>query len=111
LQFRVGPTPAANATFTVQGWTLPIKRTAATTWALGTMSSDTDIPWWPDDFHHFLVPGVIAWGQRQYSGLGWEPLEQDFQQGLERLKKELIPAGRSELDQWGDLYLGSGYYS
>src|SRR6266496_2923404 len=41
LVFRIGPTPSSSATFTVHGWNLPIKRTAASTWSIGTMSGDT----------------------------------------------------------------------
>jgi hypothetical protein len=101
LSFRLGPTPSASKTFTIQGWNLPVKRTATSTWAIGTMSADTDLPWWPDPYHYFLVSGAIALGKRLQSDPSWQSDEQDFQSGLERLRKELLPAGRREVLQWG----------
>lgn len=108
LTFRLGPTPSASATFTVEGWNLPIKRTAASTWAIGTMSADADLPWWPDAYHYFLVSGAIALGKRLQSDPSWQADEQDFQQGLARLKEELLPIDRMAVTQWGDSSYGGG---
>jgi hypothetical protein len=100
LQIRIGPTPQGAKTYTVRGWTLPIKRTAATTWAIGTMSADADLPWWPDDYHYFLVDGALATGKRQLGDPSWAQDESAFQQGLSRLAHELMPARGVEI--WGE---------
>jgi hypothetical protein len=105
LQIRIGPTPSSSKTYTVRGWTLPIKRTAAATWAPGTMSADTDLPWWPDDYHFFLVEGAAALGGKLLGDLDYDPLEADFQAGLRRLRKELC---RREIRVWGESSYG-GY--
>lgn len=101
LQLRVGPTPNATRTYTVRGWSLPICRSAAATWKLGTMSADTDLPWWPDDFHFFLVSGVVALGGEMNNMLDSQVHEQRFQQGLDHLADELLPIGRLATGQWG----------
>lgn len=93
-QLRIGPTPSTNRTYTVRGGHLPICRSAAGAWKLGTMSADTDLPWWPDDYHYFLVSGAIALGKRNQSDPSWQPDEQDFQQGMTRLASELLPFAR-----------------
>ena len=104
MQLRVGPTPNAARSYTVRGWTLPIKRTAAATWSLGTMSADTDLPWWPDDFHDFLVDGAVARGKRLQSDPSWPNDEQAFQAGMARLEDTLIPTGRVGAEQWGTVW-------
>lgn len=103
LVFRIGPTPSTGATFTIQGWNLPIKRTAASTWAIGTMSADSDLPWWPDAFHYFLVDGTIAYGKRLEGDSSWQQDEQAFQLGLDRLRKEVMPASRRPIAVWGEV--------
>lgn len=105
LLFRVGPTPSASATFTVHGWNMPIKRTGASTWSTGTMSADSDLPWWPDAYHYFLVSGAIALGKRLSSDPSWQADEQDFHDGLARLRKEVMPLQRDEAEQWGGLWV------
>jgi hypothetical protein len=85
----------------VRGWALPIKRTAAATWALGLMSADADLPWWPDEFHYFLVDGAIAYGKRLESDSTWQADESIFQGGLERLADALLPIARRGVEQWG----------
>jgi hypothetical protein len=101
LQIRVGPTPVASATFTIRGWALPISRSAATVYQAGVMSAGTDLPWWPDAYHYFLVDGALATGKRQLGDPSWQQDEAAFQSGLQRLRSELIPAARTELVQWG----------
>lgn len=109
LVFRVGPTSSSSTTFSVSGWNLPIKRTAAAVWATGTMSGDTDLPWWPDAFHYFLVEGTIALGKRLEGDPSWQQNEQAFQTGLDRLRRELMPLERASLEQWGDYWSEGGY--
>lgn len=103
LVFRFGPAPLASATYAVQGWNLPIKRTAAAVWAIGSMSADTDLPWWQDDYHYWLVDGAVAYGKRFEGVPTWQQHEQAFQAGLERLRHELMPAGRGTVEVWGEV--------
>lgn len=103
-KFYVGPAPNGAYTFYVQGWNLPIKRTAAATFALGTMTSDTDLPWWPDDYHDFLIDGTIARGKRLQSDPSWQADEQAFQDGLQRLEGLLMPGERAPVRQFGKVW-------
>ena len=102
LSFRLGPTPLSGATFSLQGWNLPIKRTDATHWSIGTMSADTDLPWWPDDYHGFLVDGAVAQIKRRFGDPSYGPDEGAFQAGLTRLAHELQPAARGAVEVWGE---------
>lgn len=102
LLFRVGPTPNITVNFTVQGWNLPIKRTAATTWAIGTMSADTDLPWWPDDYHYGFVDGPLAMGKRQYGDPTWQGDRQAFTEWLASLVSELSTNDRGPVEIWGE---------
>jgi hypothetical protein len=65
------------------------------------MSAGSDLPWWPDAYHYFLVDGALATGKRQLGDPSWQQDEAAFQSGLQRLRSELIPAARTELVQWG----------
>ena len=58
------------------------------------MSADTDLPWWPDDYHLFLVDGAVAYGKRLEGDFSWQSDDQVFQQGLARLASELLPFAR-----------------
>lgn len=101
-QVRIGPIPNGSRTYTVRGWSLPISRSAAAVYKIGAMSADSDLPWWPDDFHYFLVDGAIATGKRQRNDPTWQADEGFFQNGLERLAETMIPLERIGLPrQWG----------
>lgn len=99
-QLHLGPTPQSGYTFRLRGWTLPIKRTAADTWALGFMSGDTDLPWWPDHEHYPLVDGAIAYGKRLEGDPSWRDDEARFKDWLQNLAWELLPQRGTEI--WGE---------
>lgn len=100
-RIRLGPTPDVGYTFRLRGWSLPVKRTASDTWGLGTMSADTDLPWWPDDYHDFLVDGALARGKRNNNDPSWQADEQAFQQGLRQLEDSIMGPQKGGTQQWG----------
>jgi len=113
-QLYVGPTPASSATFKWQY----LKRlqhyhlgSAVTT---GNMSDDTDVPimGWDvnhDDFHHVLIDGTLRIGMKrmQAPAAHWQPVEQDFNEGILEMVAAFGDAERGETGRlgtrvWGD---------
>jgi len=91
-----------GATYKVRGWSGPVCRSSTSAYKLGTMSADTDLPWW-DTNHYFLVSGALALGKRQMGDPTWQADEQDFQTGLQRLQDTVI-GSRQSLRQWSGNY-------
>lgn len=59
---------------------------------VGPMSADSDTPPWDSDWHQLLVPGAMAYGLKLENDPTWEPLEQEFQNGVQDLMEFYLPS-------------------
>lgn len=99
---RFGPTPDTTVSFTIRGFQGPVHRTVAapTVYVAGTLSADTDVPWFPDDYHDTLVSGAMALGLKRENDPTYGPLDDEFRDGIADMIDELLPRQRG-IRQWG----------
>ena len=99
-QIEVAPVPG-DASYKLSYWrSVCHKESDGTTVTAGFMDEDTDYPLW-DDHHSILIPRAMVIGLIEINDPTWQPLQEEYERQLERMKRDLAQV-RPAL-QWGRL--------
>lgn len=70
-------------------------------WVFGPMVEDDDYPVWPVEWRYIIVAGAISIGLRNENDDTWQPLEEEFQTGIQLMRSTFLPGDIGVTSQYG----------